>query len=158
MTAVVATTALALLGPALAVGLNVAITSAAVIIVSGRPDPRSWALVVAVGGFGATARRQRVVRGGAVCHEHGLGRLLGYAAGTSGTGLIELLRLTSSHQQQPSTVDPPTSTGCSSGLTEQLSQVGDDDVGAVSAQLIGLPDPVDADHAPEATRPSRRHS
>ena len=32
---------------------------------------------------------------------------------------------------------------------EQLGQVADDDVGAVLAQRVGLPDPVHADHDPE---------
>ena len=39
---------------------------------------------------------------------------------------------------------------------EQLGQIGDDDVGAVRSQRVGLADAVDADDEAEPARPSRR--
>lgn len=93
---VVAMTVCVVLGPAFALGLNVTIISgvAAVIIVVGclirARGLLSWRLVPWVLLLGISVLFVLVQ----LAHEHGLGRLLGEAAGTSGASLPELLRLT----------------------------------------------------------------
>ena len=92
---IVTMTVCLLLGPVFALGVNVTDASAvaAVIITGGclvrAPRLLSWRLLPWRLLVGVTVLFVLVQ----LAHDHGLGRVLGYAAGTAGTGLVDLLRL-----------------------------------------------------------------